>query len=195
MTPTWQRTTCIFQWSLEREFMYFAGKLVYLIVRASNQLAVKTTAQGTSSGQRKFVIFFSANLLSKGLIYLMDNLSYSSVNFTALRDEIIGDLRTILVVYLSVPFLLKSSYTLLRMLKCLKLYAWNCMWGQDTPDFMKISSYTCNCIIFIIKVINYALWHTFESKRYMYFHNKTWYTCTHCYMQSPIWRVSIIIPF
>ena len=32
---------CIFQWSLEREFMYFAGKLVYLIVRASNQLAVK----------------------------------------------------------------------------------------------------------------------------------------------------------
>ena len=103
--------------------MYFAGKLVYLIVRASNQLAVKTTAQGTSSSQRKFVIFFSANLLSKGLIYLMDNLSYSSVNFTALRDEIIGDLRTILVVYLSVPFLLKSSYTLLRMLKCLKLYA------------------------------------------------------------------------
>ena len=31
---------CIFRWSLEREFMYFAGKLVYLIVRASNQLAV-----------------------------------------------------------------------------------------------------------------------------------------------------------
>ena len=91
-------------------------------------------------------------------------------------------LRTVLVVYLSVPFLLKSSYTLLRMLKCLKLYAWNCMWGQDTPDFMEISSYPCNCIIFIIKVINYALWHTFESKRYMYFHNKTWYTCTHCYM-------------
>ena len=30
-------------------------------------------------------------------------------------------LRTFLVVYLSVPFLLKSSYTLLRMLKCLKL--------------------------------------------------------------------------
>ena len=55
-------------------------------------------------------------------------------------------------------FLLKSSYTLLRMLKCLKLYAWNCMWDQDTPDFMEISSYPCNCIIFIIKVINYALW-------------------------------------
>ena len=91
-------------------------------------------------------------------------------------------LRTVLVVYLSVPCLLKSSYTLLRMLKCLKLYAWSCMWGQDTPDFMEISSYPCNCIIFIIKVINYALWHTFESKRYMYFHNKTWYTCTHCYM-------------
>ena len=91
-------------------------------------------------------------------------------------------LRTVLVVYLSVPFLLKSSYTLLRMLKCLKLYAWNCIWGQDTPDFMEISSYPRNCIIFIIKVINYALSHTFESKRYMYFHNKTWYTCTHCYM-------------
>ena len=26
--------------SLEREFMYFAGKLVYLIVRASNKLAI-----------------------------------------------------------------------------------------------------------------------------------------------------------
>ena len=42
VTLTWQRTTCIFQWSLEREFMYFAGKLVYLIVLPSNQLAVKT---------------------------------------------------------------------------------------------------------------------------------------------------------
>ena len=30
----------IFQWSLEREFMYFAEKLVYLIVRLNNQLAV-----------------------------------------------------------------------------------------------------------------------------------------------------------
>ena len=30
VTLTWQRTTCIFQWSLEREFMYFAGKLEYL---------------------------------------------------------------------------------------------------------------------------------------------------------------------
>ena len=36
--------------------------------------------------------------------------------------------------------------------------------------------------VFIIKGIHYALWHTFESKRYMYFHNKTWYTCTRCYM-------------
>ena len=44
VTPTWQRTTCIFQWSLEREFMYFPGKLVYLIVRASNQLAVNSLA-------------------------------------------------------------------------------------------------------------------------------------------------------
>ena len=40
VTPTWERTTCIFRWSLEREFMYFAGKLVYLIARASNQFAV-----------------------------------------------------------------------------------------------------------------------------------------------------------
>ena len=40
VTLTWQRTTCIFQWSLEREFMYFAGKLVSLFVLASNQLAV-----------------------------------------------------------------------------------------------------------------------------------------------------------
>ena len=36
--------------------------------------------------------------------------------------------------------------------------------------------------ILIIKVINYALLHTFESKRYMFFHNKTRYTCTRCYM-------------
>ena len=28
--------------NFEREFMYFAGKLVYLIVLASNQLAVKS---------------------------------------------------------------------------------------------------------------------------------------------------------
>ena len=39
-TLTWQRTTCIFQWSLEREFIYFAGKLVYLIVLPSHQLAI-----------------------------------------------------------------------------------------------------------------------------------------------------------
>ena len=47
-------------------------------------------------------------------------------------------------------FLLKSSYTLLRILKCLKLYAWNCMWDQDTLDFMEISSYPCNCIYMYI---------------------------------------------
>ena len=35
--------------------------------------------------------------------------------------------------------------------------------------------------IFIIKVINYALWHMFESKRYMYFHIKTF-----------LWRHSIV---
>ena len=70
--------------------------------------------------------------------------------------------------------------------------AWNCMhppfnkfdmWDQDTRlDFMEISSYPCNWICIYNKCINYALWHTFESKRYMYFHNKTWYTCTRCYM-------------
>ena len=41
MMLTWQRTSCLFQWSLELEFMYFAGKLVYLIVLASVQLTVK----------------------------------------------------------------------------------------------------------------------------------------------------------
>ena len=114
--------------------------------------------------------------------YLLNKYSPKTQNFDVFITSWKKSLRTVLVVYLSVPFLLKSSYTLLRMLKCLKLYAWNCIWGQDTPDCMEISSYPCNCIIFIIKVINYALWHTFESKRYMYFHNKTWYTCTHCYM-------------
>ena len=47
VTPTWQRTTCIFQWSLEREFMYFAGKLVYLIVRASNSCFQSTYPKST----------------------------------------------------------------------------------------------------------------------------------------------------
>ena len=38
------------------------------------------------------MIFFSVNLLSKGLnILWMDNLYDSSVNFTALRDEILSD--------------------------------------------------------------------------------------------------------
>ena len=36
---------------------------------------------------------------------------------------------------------------------------------------------------------------TFESKRYMYFHNQTiLYTRLRCYMLSPLWRVSIIMP-
>ena len=68
--------------------------------------------------------------------------------------EYFADLRTVLVVYLSVPFLLKSSYRLcpLMYIKMLELYAppppfnkFN-MWDQDTPDFMEISSYPCNCI-------------------------------------------------
>ena len=33
-------TLCIFQWILERHFMYFAGKLVYPIVLASVQFAI-----------------------------------------------------------------------------------------------------------------------------------------------------------
>ena len=78
-------------------------------------------------------------------------------------EQYSSDLKTLLVVYLPVPFLLKSSYTLLHVLKCLKLYVspfnkFN-MWDQDTPDFMEISSTPCNCIyIYTIKVINYALW-------------------------------------
>ena len=79
-------------------------------------------------------------------------------------------------------FLPKSSYTLLHMLECLKLHAspfnkfnmWDFLWKYQV---ILVIAY-----IFIIKVINYALWHTFESKRYMYFHNKTWYTRTRCYM-------------
>ena len=52
VTPTWQRTTCIFQWSLEREFMYFAGKLVYLIVCASNQLGFHFASENFSFSSR-----------------------------------------------------------------------------------------------------------------------------------------------
>ena len=82
-------------------------------------------------------------------------------------------------------FLLKSSYTLLHMLECLKLHAspfnkfnmWDFLWKYQV---ILVIAY-----IFIINVINYALWHTFESKRYhgyMYFHNKTWYTRIRCYI-------------
>ena len=65
VTPTWQRTTCIFQWSFEREFMYFAGKLVYLIVHASNQFAVRIRSYFTQSssiwilGDFKFLLWLS----------------------------------------------------------------------------------------------------------------------------------------
>ena len=47
------------------------------------------------------------------------------------------------------------------MLKYLKIYAsplQQVQADQDTPDFIEISSYPCNCIyIFIIKVMNNAL--------------------------------------
>ena len=36
------RTAWTFQWSLERELVYFTGKLVYLTALASVQLAVTT---------------------------------------------------------------------------------------------------------------------------------------------------------
>ena len=69
--------------------------------------------------------------------------------------------------------------------------AWNCIHPPLTSLICEIKTrlilwkYQVILVIayiFIIKVINYALWHTFESKRGMYFHNKTWYTCTRCYM-------------
>ena len=86
-------------------------------------------------------------------------------------------LKTFLVVYLPVPFLL--------------IPLTNCM---HPPPFNKFKQIKTRLIlwkyqviliiayIFIIKVMNNALWLTFESKHYMYFHNKTWYTCTRCYM-------------
>ena len=76
-------------------------------------------------------------------------------------------------------FFTEELYTLLRMLKCLKLYAMH----PPLPSLIcEIKTRLILWNIFIIKVINYALWHTFESKRYMYFHNRTWYTCTRYYM-------------
>ena len=88
VTPTWQRTTRIFQWSLEREFMYFAGKLVYLIVRASNQLAVRVphtsmtshapgVGWGQNVGLKRFLPYFwpiefefrPINFCQKGTLY------------------------------------------------------------------------------------------------------------------------------
>ena len=152
--------------------LFFEKKLLSLILALKNNLAQWHCEKNN----------MSSIVIQNSLIGMFEMSKSQKIFGLAQLARRILNLRTFLVVYLSVPFLLKSSYTILRMLKCLKLYAWNCMWGQDTPDFMEISSYPCNCIIFIIKVINYTLWHTFESKRYMYFHNKTWYTCTHCYM-------------
>ena len=95
-------------------------------------------------------------------------------------------LRTVLVVYLSVPFLLKSSYTLLRiMLETVCIPPLTSLICEIKTRGLILLKYQVILVIeyaFIIKVINYALWHTFESNRYMYFHNKTWYTCTRCYM-------------
>ena len=110
-----------------------------------------------------------------------DNLKSREVK--RLKEWVLA-LKTFLVVYLPVPFLLKSSYTPLRMLKCLKLYAPPYKFKQiKTRQILwKYQVILVIAYIFIIKVMNNALWLTFESKRYMYFHNKTWYTCTRCYM-------------
>ena len=56
---TWRRPdrellVYVFQWSLEREFMYFAGKLVYLIVLASDQLAVTSKKVLLEQKRKKF---------------------------------------------------------------------------------------------------------------------------------------------
>ena len=95
-------------------------------------------------------------------------------------------LRTVLVVYLSIPFLLKSSYTLLMLeTVCTPLPLLTSLICEIKTRGLILWKYQVILVIeyvFIIKGINYALWHTFESKCYMYFHNKTWYTCTRCYM-------------
>ena len=105
-------------------------------------------------------------------------------------------LRTVLVVYLSVPFLPKSSYTLLRiMLETVCIPPLTSLICEIKTRGLILWKYQVILVIeyvFIIKSINYALWHTFESKRYMYFHNKTWYTCTRCYMLSPLVELSWI---
>ena len=98
------------------------------------------------------------------------------------------DLRTVLVVYLSVPLLLKSSYRLyplmyIKMLEtvCIPPLTSLICEIKTLLILLKYQVILVIAYIFIIKVINYAHWHTFESKRYMYFHNKTWYTCTFLY--------------
>ena len=99
-----------------------------------------------------------------------------------IQNQFVLDLRTVLVVYLSVPFLLKSSYTLLLETVCIPPLTSLICEIKTLLISWKYHDILVITYIFIIKVINYTLWHTFESKRDMYFHNKTWYTCTRCYV-------------
>ena len=117
------------------------------------------------------------------MIFWYDGLYWMAVCIIHNRLHI---LRTVLVVYLSIPFLLKSSYTLLRiMLETVWIPPLTSLICEIKTRGLILWKYQVILVIeyvFIIKGINYALWHTFESKRYMYFHNKTWYTCTRYYM-------------
>ena len=56
--------TCIFQWSLEREFMYFDGKLMFLIVLASVQIAVNLVA----TSELRFLLKTLVFEVSKGIV-------------------------------------------------------------------------------------------------------------------------------
>ena len=67
-------------------------------------------------------------------------------------------LRTVLVVYLSVPFLLKSSYTLLRiMLETVCIPPLICEINTRGLILWKYQVIIVIEYVFIIKVINYAL--------------------------------------
>ena len=66
-------TPCIFQWSLKWEFMYFAAKLVHLIVLASGQFAIKSSY--TSGWIIQMLAVLCKALSNISQTYLVDNIS------------------------------------------------------------------------------------------------------------------------
>ena len=130
----------------------------------------------------KFAYYFIFLYYRSSLSVVNLGLFWSYASFRTCIDK----LRTVLVVYLSVPFLLKSSYTLLRiMLETVCIPPLTSLICEIKTRGLILWKYQVILVIeyvFIIKDINYALWHTFESKRYIkHGTHVPVVTCSHLY--------------